>query len=167
MPFANAFLIEFDTEMKATRSMLERVPFANASWKPHVKSMSLGALASHITSLAGSGAMITNQDGFDVASASADETLRRQYHSVDESLAAFDANVAASRAALAALPNSKLDDAWTLGKGRAVILSQPRSTVLRSTMMNHIIHHRGQLGVYLRLNDVPLPPIYGPTADTV
>lgn len=166
MPFAEEFLHEFDYEMKATRMLLERVPFAKASWKPHAKSTALGALASHIANLTGLGVIIANESGRDVAKLSAEERRGTQYHAVEEMLAAFDARVAASREAIAALTEPKLGETWTLRNGDRVNFAWPRATVLRLSLMNHLIHHRAQLGVYLRLNDVPLPAIYGPTADT-
>lgn len=166
MAFADTFLPEFDQEMKTTRSLLERVPFSNASWKPHTKSTALGALASHLTNLSGFGVMIANQDGRDFSKAGPEGPGGKQYSSTEDLLSTFDANVAASRKAIAALPDSKLGDTWTLQNGSHVIFALPRAAVLRTLLMNHIIHHRGQLSVYLRLNDVPLPSIYGPTADT-
>lgn len=162
MAFTDAFLPEFDQEMKTTRSLLERVPLDKAAWKPHTKSTSLGALASHIANLAAFGEMIVTQKGRDFMhfvptpdAATSDELLKR-----------FDANVAKSRAAIAGLQESSLGDTWTLQRGDHVIFALPRAAVLRTLLMNHIIHHRGQLSVYLRENDVPLPSIYGPTADT-
>lgn len=165
MAFADMFLPEFDNEMKTTRSLLERVPFNNPAWKPHTKSTSLGGLATHLANLAGFGVMIANDNGRDFAKVNP-ETMGKEHTSTESLLAAFDANSAASRKALAAMPDSKLGDPWTLQNGSHVIFTLPRGAVIRTLLMNHIIHHRGQLSVYLRLNDVPLPSIYGPTADT-
>lgn len=164
MAFADTFLPEFDNEMKTTRSLLEIVPFHNADWKPHTKSTGLGALASHVTNLTGFGAMIatTTERNFGAP----DQPKPMQYSNTAELLSAFDANVKKSREALAKLSDADLDASWTLRNGDHVIFSLPRRVTLRTLLMNHIIHHRGQLSVYLRLNDVPLPSIYGPTADT-
>lgn len=165
MAFSDAFLPEFDNEMKTTRSLLERVPFNDPAWKPHTKSTSLGGLASHLANLAGFGVMIANDSGRDFSKIPP-EQMARQFTSTEALLSAFDANVAASRKAIAAMPDSKLGDPWTLQNGDHVIFTLPRAAVIRTLLMNHIIHHRGQLSVYLRLNDIPLPSIYGPTADT-
>lgn len=166
MPFANDFLPEFDYEMKATRWLLERVPFAKALWKPHARSTALGALASHVANLTGLGVIIANERGRDIAKLTPEERRGTQYHTTDELLAAFDARVTASREALAALTEPMLSETWTLWNADQVIFARPRAVVLRLFFMNHLVHHRAQLGVYLRLNDVPLPAIYGPTADT-
>jgi len=166
MAFADNFLPEFDHEMKTTRSLLERVPFDNAGWKPHAKSTGLGDLASHLATLAGFGDMIVNAEERDFMGKDGQPQRAQTYSSSTDLLAAFDANVAKSRSAIAGLKDETLGAPWTLRMGSHVIFTMPRSAVLRSMLMNHMIHHRGQLSVYLRLNDVPLPSIYGPTADT-
>ena len=164
MAFADTFLPEFDNEMKTTRSLLAIVPFQNADWKPHEKSTALGALASHVTNLAGFGSMIasTTERNFGAPG----QPKPAQYSSTEELLSAFDANVTKSREALATISDADLNAPWTLRNGDHVIFTLPRKVTLRTMLMNHLIHHRGQLSVYLRLNDVPLPSIYGPTADT-
>jgi uncharacterized damage-inducible protein DinB len=164
MKFSDTFLPEFDTEMKTTRSLLERVPFDNPAWKPHTKSTALGALASHVAGLAGFGTLIASQDGLDITAPG--RAVPPQYTNTADLLAGFDGNVKTTRDAVAKLNDADLVAPWTLKAGDATIFSLPRAAVLRTMMMNHIIHHRGQLSVYLRLNDVPLPSIYGPTADT-
>ena len=148
--------------MKTTRALLERVPLDKSAFKPHTKSTALGALASHLANLAGFGEMIVTQPERDFANwkplpdaATTAELLER-----------FDANVAKSRAAIATLDDKDIGTPWTLRNGDHVIFTLPRAAVLRTLLMNHIIHHRGQMSVYLRLNEVPLPSIYGPTADT-
>jgi uncharacterized damage-inducible protein DinB len=162
MAFADAFLPEFDHEMKTTRSLLERVPFDKATWKPHTKSTAIGSLASHLANLAGFGYMIATADERDMAKGG----MPGNYDSTEKMLSVFDENVSKTRAAIAALPDDKLGTPWTLRMGEHVIMTLPRTAMLRTLMMNHMIHHRGQLSVYLRLNDVALPSIYGPTADT-
>lgn len=166
MPFADAFLPEFDQEMKTTRSLLERVPLNKAAWKPHAKSTALGALASHIAALARFGEIAVTQTGIDMAPAGAPPRVPPAYHTTEDLLAAFDANVTMSREAIGRMLDTDLMTPWTLQNGGHTIFTLPRAAVLRTMLMNHIIHHRGQLSVYLRLNDVPLPSIYGPTADT-
>ena len=166
MPFADTFLPEFDHEMTTTRSLLERVPLENASWKPHGKSTGLGGLASHIAALASFGTLAVTKTEIDMAPPGAPPRTAPEYHTKEELLAAFDSNVKASRDAISTLGDGDLMTPWTLKKAGHTIFTMPRSGVLRTMLMNHIIHHRGQLSVYLRLNDVPLPSIYGPTADT-
>ncbi|HEX2779254.1 MAG TPA: DinB family protein [Gemmatimonadaceae bacterium] len=165
MPLSAALLPEFDHEMKTTRSLLERVPESKAGWKPHAKSMSLGELASHIANLAGWGRYIVAQPELDFAPPGGTPLALPKYRDGAELLERFDANVAATRAAIARASDEDLAGAWTLKNGGRTIFTLPRAAALRGFMMNHGIHHRGQLSVYLRLNDVPLPSIYGPTAD--
>lgn len=164
MSFTDTFLPEFDNEMKTTRSLLERVPFENPDWKPHTKSTSLGGLASHLAGLAGYGEMVVTQSSVDLAARQGGKP--QQYTNSADLLAAFDSNAKKSRDAIATLADDALTDPWTLRAGDHVVFTLPRAAVLRVMLMNHMIHHRGQLSVYLRLNDVPLPSIYGPTADT-
>ncbi len=166
MSFADTLLPEFDQEMKTTRALLERVPLDRADWKPHPRSTALGALASHLATLAGFGVMISNKTEVNVAPAGAPPRTPAVYKNTQELLDAFDANVTASREAIRQLPESDLTTMWTLRAGERVVFSLPRAVVFRTMLMNHTVHHRGQLSVYLRLNDVPLPSIYGPTADT-
>ena len=166
MTFAEIFLPEFDHEMTTTRALLERVPFNHPTWKPHPKSTDLGTLASHLVNLAGFGARIATEPEINFAPADGSAYVAKQYGGTHELISAFDANVDHTRAAIADIRENTLRDPWSLKFGDRVIFTQPRASVLRTFMMNHIIHHRGQLSVYLRLNDVPLPSIYGPTADT-
>ena len=166
MSFADTFLPEFDQEMKTTRSLLERVPTENLAWKPHAKSTALGALASHIANLAGFGTVIVTQTELNFAPKRAAPRVPVQFHSREELLNGFDANVKESRDAISTLADADLGVTWALRNGEHTIFALPRAAVLRTFLMNHIIHHRGQLSVYQRLNDVPLPSIYGPTADT-
>ena len=168
MAFTDTFLPEFDQEMKTTRSLLERVPLDKSDWKPHTKSTSLGALAVHLANLAGFGELIVKQDGRDFGTndQAAIRAAMNKQRTREELLGLFDENVKKSRAALASLQEKDLGTTWTLRNGEQVLFAMPRAAVLRTLLMNHIIHHRGQLSVYLRLNEVPLPSIYGPTADT-
>ena len=166
MPISAALLPEFDHEMRVTRSLLERVPESRAQFKPHPKSTALGALASHIANLAGWGQKVATLSELDFNPPGGSPVRIAAYQGAAELLQRFDANVAATRAAIAAASDDALRGTFTLKNGGHEIFSLPRVSALRSFLMNHLIHHRGQLSVYLRLNDVPLPSIYGPTADT-
>lgn len=157
-------LAEFDHEMGSTRRLLERIPDADLAWRPHEKSYSIGSLGAHIAHLPHWLVIACDTDAFDVA-ASGDDTRPKEPASTAEILARFDANVAAARAKLADQTDAALAAAWTLKQGDQQIFTMPKAAVLRSFVLNHLIHHRGQMTVYLRLRNVPLPSIYGPTAD--
>ena len=156
---SEVFLQEFDAEMAATRRLLERVPADGLDWKPHAKSRSLGQLATHVTELARWGVRIEGPDW----TLGSDKPPVLQ--SAKEFVARFDENVGASRAAIAAKSDDQLREKFTLMRDGKVFLEMPKAAVLRRIFMNHFIHHRGQLTVYMRLRDVALPGIYGPTAD--
>ena len=150
-------------ELSTTRRVLERLPDEHFGWKPHEKSMSLGGLAAHITNLVFWQRGILESDAFDFASAP--PRPQATPSSRDEILRAFDENAAALKAALEQTDEEALGRTWTLTRGEQVMMSRPKAAALRSMGLSHMIHHRGQLGVYLRLLDVPVPPMYGPTAD--
>jgi uncharacterized damage-inducible protein DinB len=161
MAIVDSLLPEFEREMATTRTLLARVPNDKFDWKPHVKSMSMGALASHITEMASWGEVITKPE-FEVGAAPATP----QAASSEELLSAFDRNVAATKSHLTGKTDAELLALWKVTRDGETMFTMPKATMLRSILLNHLIHHRGQLSVYLRLNDVPLPPIYGPTADS-
>ena len=161
MPMADAMLPEFDHEMGLTRRLLERVPEDRFDWKPHAKSMSLGHLAQHVATLPAWGSMTLNQQEFDLASSPPDPPMRRR----EELLTAFDRLVLETRTALLGKTDAELLVPWTLKKDGHTIFTMPKASVWRSFVISHLIHHRGQLSVYLRLNDVAVPSIYGPSAD--
>lgn len=164
MAISDVLLPEFDYEMANTRKTLERVPDNKFAWKPHEKSFGMGALASHLANLPGWASVTIDMDEFDMAPAG--EPLRaEQLTSKAAVLETFDKNVAKARAAIAGASDEHLFKPWTLLSGGNQVLSLPRVACLRSFVMNHIIHHRAQMGVYLRLNDIPVPSIYGPSAD--
>ena len=165
MTLAQSLLPEFDHEMATTRRLLERVPAEHASWRPHPKSTALGALAVHLATLAGMGRRALELTELDFNPPGAPPFRPAAFESTAQVVALFDANVLASRAAIERASDTDLATSWTLKSGGRVVFTLPRTAVLRSMMINHIIHHRGQLSVYLRLNDVPVPSIYGPTAD--
>ncbi|MGC2635821.1 MAG: DinB family protein [Acidobacteriaceae bacterium] len=161
MNIPELLLHEFDEEAAGTRRMLERVPEASLTWKPHEKSMTLGRLASHVADLPNRCVTILTTETYVrpadfkpfLAAASA-ELLER-----------FDKASAEARNALASLREDQLDAVWTLQMNGRTMVSLPRAMALRRVFMDHLIHHRGQLSVYLRLLDVPIPGMYGPSAD--
>lgn len=165
MSLVQALLAEFDQEMRTTRRVLERVPDGKLDWKPHPKSMTLGALASHIAEMATWGSITLQTDSLDLNPPGGPGYQPTIHSTRDALVAAFDKNVGAARQALADASESTLGDGWTLLSGGKAYFTLPRAAVLRTFVLNHIIHHRGQLSVYLRENDVPVPSIYGPSAD--
>jgi uncharacterized damage-inducible protein DinB len=165
MTISQSLLPEFDNEMANTRKTLERVPDDKFDWKPHPKSFALGPLANHVATLVGWTADTIDKESFDLAPAGGQTFQPPQPKNRAELLSTFDQGVAAARAAIAGASDEHLLKSWSLLNGGQVIMSMPRVAVLRNFVMNHIIHHRAQLGVYLRLNDIPVPAIYGPSAD--
>lgn len=162
MNLIEPILMEFSHEAKTTRRMLERVPEAHLTWKPHEKSMSLARLATHIAEIPGWVGAIVNQDEFVLGVGGYTPPTAG---SVAELLDLFDKNVAAVSEILQGQSNERLMATWRVRKGDQVLMEMPRLGMIRTMLLNHIIHHRGQLSVYLRLHNVPLPPVYGPTAD--
>jgi uncharacterized damage-inducible protein DinB len=158
-------LPEFDNEMKTTRRLLERVPEEKMGWKPHEKSMTLGRLSGHLAELARFGGMVLTTEFLDVSPAGATPPKRLDSRSRQEVLDLFDANVKQSREAIAQTDDAAFAETWTLRAGDHVVFSLPRIAAVRSMLLSHSIHHRGQLSVYLRLTDTPVPSIYGPSAD--
>ena len=164
MAIKDALLPEYDHEMGTTRRLLDRVPEADFAWKPHDKSMSLGQLAMHIANIPTWCSSVLDLTVFDLASLGPDPRPR-QPPSREALLKEFDSKVAAARESLVRRTDPEMMSPWTLKNGDHEIFTLPRISAIRSFVMNHTIHHRGQLSVYLRLRNVPLPPIYGPTAD--
>ena len=160
MPMVDALLPEFDHEMSVTRKVLERVPGDRFEWKPHPKSMSFGALAQHVANLPMWGAMTLTKSELDLGGPQPLPAPSRA-----ELLAGFDQRVNETRALLAAVSDAELMVPWTLKRDGHTIFSMPKAAVWRSFVLSHLIHHRAQLSVYLRLNDVPVPSMYGPSAD--
>ena len=165
MPLSEALLPEFDQELAGTRRTLERVPEEKFGWRPHEKSMTMGGLASHLANLPTWAVLSVERDSFDMAPPGGPPPRAPEARSREELLATFDKNRDAARAAIAGASDEHLLKPWSLLSGGKTILTLPRVAVLRSFVMNHTIHHRAQLGVYLRLNDIPVPSIYGPSAD--
>ena len=148
-----------------TGTVLERVPGDPADWKPHAKSHSLGDLGLHIANLIHWTSRTLEATELDLDPPGGPGWTPPKFESVAATLAVFDHNAAAARAALAKASDADMLVPWSLKSGGHVIFTMPRVACLRSFVMNHLIHHRGQLTVYLRLCDVPLPSVYGPTAD--
>jgi uncharacterized damage-inducible protein DinB len=165
MSIAKSMLPEFESEMASTRKLLERVP-DNGDFKPHEKSMPMHRLAAHVAELPGWIPLTLNTTEFDVAPVGGAPYKSQEWTNRENGLAMFDKNVTAARAALEKAEDSDMHVMWALKAGGAEVMAMPRIAVLRAFAMNHLIHHRAQLGVYLRLNDVPLPEMYGPTADS-
>ncbi|MDQ2891011.1 MAG: DinB family protein [Gemmatimonadota bacterium] len=165
MSIAASVLPEFDTEMATTRTLLERVPETRGSWAPHAKSRTMGELASHIVHLPRIALITMESDELDLSpdTGSNDNPV---FRSTAELLRTFDENVRRARDAIASASDSDMMEAWTLRRAGRTVWTLPRAAVLRSFILSHMIHHRGQLSVYLRLTDVPVPSVYGPSADT-
>ena len=164
MAIRDSILPEFDHEIGTTRALLERVP-ADPDWRPHRKSMSLGQLSAHIAQIPTWGAVTLEQTELDLNPPSGPAYVAPHYTTTAELVKQLDDNAKAARSAIAKASDEDMMVPWTLKNGGRAVFTMPRVAVLRTFVMNHIIHHRAQLGVYLRLKDIPLPSTYGPTAD--
>ena len=164
MAIKDALLPEYDHEMGTTRRLLDRAPDAQFGWKPHERSMTLGGLTAHLANIPTWAAAILGPPVMDLSTIPPES---RPQPAADraELLARFDKNVAAAREKLAGTTDAEMLSPWTLKQGDQEIFTMPRVAALRSFVMNHSVHHRGQLSVYLRLTNIPLPSMYGPTAD--
>ena len=152
-------LAEFDHEMASTRRLLERVPSERGTWKPHEKSFALGHLAQLVSWIPGWITSTLREPAMDLAGVAG-----YSFEPTDVLLRGFDGNVRTARSALADVTGEALEAPWSLRHGERVLMSGTKGPVVRGHL-SHLVHHRGQLTVYLRLLDVPLPQIYGPTAD--
>jgi uncharacterized damage-inducible protein DinB len=161
MALKDAVLAEYDHEMAATRKLLERLPDDKLSWKPHEKSRSLGGLATHLGQIPHWAAPILNDPSFDLEGAALDIEARTSRADI---VSAFDTVTKQTRAWLDK-SDAEYMGMWSLTRGGREVFSMPRVAAFRTFVLCHIVHHRGQLSVYLRLNDVAVPAIYGPTAD--
>jgi uncharacterized damage-inducible protein DinB len=162
MPMIDAVLAELDYEARSTRRALARVPEDRLDFKPHERSMSLGRLAGHVAELPAWGRQILTHDGMDFASSEYRPFIPETTAAL---VARFDEAVAAFRDGAAGITDDDMMATYTLRNGDDVLFSLPRVSAIRSTVLSHVYHHRGQLTVYLRLLDVPVPAIYGPSAD--
>lgn len=159
MTIGQTLLPEFDLEMATTRRLLERVPSDKGQWKPHPKSFPLGHLAQLVATMPGWVTKTIRDTEINLATSSG-----YSFEKTETLLGQFDQHVREARESIASVRDTDLDVMWSLKRGEQVLFTAPRGTVVRSHI-NHLIHHRGQLTVYLRLVDVPLPSVYGPTAD--
>ncbi len=165
MHVRDTLLPEFDHEMAMTRLAFERaaaLPAAALDWRPHPKSFTLGGLATHLAQLPRWGVSILTKDFHDLAESAPQVSA---LPSIADVISAFDGHVREVRAALVEMPDGQLLQPWALRRAGRIVLSVPRVSALRGFVVRHVVHHRGQFTVYLRMHDVPLPPLYGPTAD--
>jgi uncharacterized damage-inducible protein DinB len=165
MAISQSLLPEFEMEMANTRRTLERVPDDKFDWRPHPKSGSLGWLAGHLANLPSWAVMSLKEDNLDIAPAGGQPWKLPEIKNRKQALEMFDQNVADAKKGIAAATDEQLMKPWSLLKAGQTIMTLPKIAVLRSFVLNHTIHHRAQMGVYLRLNDIPVPSIYGPSAD--
>ena len=164
MPISELLLPEWDVEIATTRRVLERVPDEKGEWRPHPKSFPMAHLAQLVSRMPGWATMMMNTQELDIAPNDAPA----QGYSIEKIatlLADFDRNAAEGRAAIAAASDAAFDEPWTMKARGVEVQTDSRYHMLRTAMLNHLVHHRAQLGVYLRLVDQPVPSMYGPTAD--
>jgi len=159
-PIATALLAELEQESHTTRRVLERVPQAHLTWKPHPKSLSLGQLALHVATVPGGVAEAAARDSMQVPQFTFPEAS-----SASELVPALEASVAKAKEQLGGLNDAAMSATWRMLNGDREVMAMPRAAFARAIMLNHWYHHRGQLLVYLRMLDVPVPSVYGPTAD--
>lgn len=165
MGLNEALLAEFENEMQTTRKCLANVPTEKMNWTPHEKSMSMGRLASHIADMVGWASEIIANDVLEIAPPGGEPRQTKEAASTEELLEIFDKNLAAGTAAIAGASDETFFQDWTFKYGGRALMTIPRVGSIRGFVLSHIIHHRGQLSVYLRLNDILVPSIYGPSAD--
>jgi uncharacterized damage-inducible protein DinB len=165
MPISEMLLPEFDQEMAGTRKTLERVPEAKFDWKPHEKSMSMKDLATHMANLPSWTVETLDHDSFDMNPKDGEPPRMEPIESVRDALEIFDKNVTKAREAIARTTDEQFVSSWSLLSGGETVFTMPKVAVLRGMILNHNVHHRAQMGLYLRLNDVAVPSIYGPSAD--
>jgi uncharacterized damage-inducible protein DinB len=162
MTIRDLLLPEWDHEIASTRKVLERCPQDRFSWQPHAKSMTLGQLANHTANLTNWGQVTLSQDEFNFVPGEYREDVAE---TSDQLLSKFDSNTKSFRELLGNTSDESMQTTWSLKASGQVMFAKPRIEVLRSMVLNHLVHHRGQLTVYLRLLDVPVPGVYGPSAD--
>lgn len=165
MSYSQTILPEFDEEMAGARKVLERVPQAKFEWRAHPKSNTVGWVANHLAEIPGWVPGVLNDTVFDIAPVGGPPYRTPSLPTPREILDQFDRNVAAARSALAEVRDEQMSVMWSLSEGGKPLMTIPRSVVIRSFVLNHLIHHRAILCVYLRLNDVPVPGLYGPSGD--
>jgi uncharacterized damage-inducible protein DinB len=165
MSYAEALLPEFDQEMAKTRKVLERIPDDKLDWQAHPKSHTIGWNANHVADIPNWLVMVMTETSLDIAPAGGQPYALPKLGSRQEILELFDRNVAAARKALTEVKDADVGLPWTLARAGQPIFTMPRTAVIRSMVLNHLMHHRAHLCVYLRLNDIPVPGMYGPSGD--
>lgn len=165
MSYAATVLPEFEQEMASTRKVLERSPAEKYAWRAHPKSNTIGWNVSHLVEIPGWVEGTLTQTSWDVNPVGGPPYKTQNFDTREAALAAFDANVAAAKQAIAAVKDEDLGVMWSLLDGGQTILTMPRAAVMRTFVLSHVIHHRAILCVYLRLNDIPVPGMYGPSGD--
>ncbi len=165
MSVAESILPEFDQEMAGTRKTLERVPDDKLGWKAHPKSNTIGWVSAHLAEIPGWVEGTLTQDSWDINPVGGEPYKSPTVTSRKQALDLFDKNVAAARKAIAATSDAAFMKQWSLLSAGKPLITLPRLAVIRSFVLNHTIHHRAHLCVYLRLNDIPVPGLYGPSAD--
>jgi uncharacterized damage-inducible protein DinB len=165
MTYAESILPEFDQEMASTRKVLERVPEDKLDWRPHAKSNTIGWNANHLVEMPSWVPVTINSPSLDIAPLGGPTYQSPKLATRRELLETFDRNVAAARQALAAAKDQDMDHSWSLLRGGSPLFTLPKRAVIRTFVINHIIHHRAVLCVYLRMNDIPVPGMYGPSGD--
>jgi uncharacterized damage-inducible protein DinB len=165
MTIGASMLPEFDQEMATTRRVLQGVADSKLAWRPHPKSWTMAGLATHVANLPAWAPLTIERDSLDIAPVGAPPPRVEEARSAAELVTRFDENAAAARAAIAGASDATMLAPWTLEMGGKKVFSLPRVAVLRAFVMNHMIHHRGQLALYFRIADLPVPSTYGPTAD--
>lgn len=163
MPLIDALLPEFDREMGQTRKVLDRVPDGQFDWRPHPTSVTLGRLAEHLAEMPLWGTMTMTQSALDMTTPRPPDYVSPATRA--EALAMFDTNLKTGRAHLVNKTDAEFDAPWTLKAGGKEVFTMPKAAVMRNFVLNHMVHHRGQMTVYLRMLGVPIPSIYGPSGD--
>ena len=163
MPLIDVLLPEYDREIGSTRRLLERIPDSTLGWSPHDRSTAMGELATHIVELPRWISVVMTYESFDLSSEAA--APRPSGTSTAQLLSRFDTNVRDARAQLAGAVDGTLCEPWTLTRSKHDLFTMPRIVMMRHLVLNHLIHHRGQLTVYLRMHDIAVPALYGPSAD--
>jgi uncharacterized damage-inducible protein DinB len=165
MTYAETILPEFDREMAGTRQVLERIPDDKLDWRAHPKSNTIGWNANHVANLLDWLVLTLTKPSLDVAPVGGEPYRFPRLTTTREILDLFDRNVAAAREAITAAQDEEMDHPWTLSSAGKPIFTMPRAAVIRGVVLNHLIHHRAHLCVYLRLNEIPVPGLYGPSGD--
>lgn len=165
MTYAEMLLPEFDQEMANTRKVLERIPDDRLDWQAHPKSHTIGWNANHVADIPSWLLMVLTTPSLDIAPSGGEPYASPKLTSSREIVELFDRNVAAARQAIAEVKDEAMGDPWTLAQGGNPLFTMPRAAVVRTMVLNHLMHHRAHLCVYLRLNDLPVPGMYGPSGD--